>query len=59
MNNFYIQIVFTSNKSVLERNKDDEDGIKDRKSYDEIVEGAGHLFCWEHWDCQYISEETK
>ena len=54
-----LDIVITSDKSILKRNKDYEDRIKDRKSYDEIVEGAGHLFCWEDWDCQDIPEKTK
>lgn len=53
------KLFITSDKSILKRNKDYEDGIKNRKSYDEIVEGAGHLFCREDWDCQYIPEETK
>ena len=51
--------VITSDKSVLKRNKDDEDGIENRKSYDEIVEGAGHLFCREDGDCQDIPKEAK
>ena len=51
--------VITSDKSVLKRNKDDEDGIENRKSYDKIVEGASHLFCQEDGDCQDIPEEAK
>ena len=55
----WLKCYITSDKSVLESNKDDEDGIENRKSYDEIVEGAGHLFCWEDGDCQDIPEEAK
>ena len=49
----------TSNKAVIQHNKDDEDAVKDGQSYEEPVEGVGHLLDGQDQDGAGISNQAE
>ena len=56
----YISLVgLTSNKGIINDNKDDEDAVKYCKSYEEPVERVCHLLGGQNKDGEQVSNQTK
>ena len=49
----------TSCKSVVEDNKDDEDGVVDGESDKKFIESVFHLTCRENKDRKNVSKESE